>query len=603
VKKKLIEVALPLDKINAAAAREKSIRHGHPATLHLWWARRPLAACRAVIFASLIDDPSAHPDRFPTEADQQIERDRLFVILEQLVQWENSNNELVLAAARKEILKSTGGKPPAIYDPFCGGGSIPLEAQRLGLESYGSDLNPVPVIITKATTEIPQRFGNRPPVNPVAKLRQDLAEWQGAKGLADDVRYYGNWIRSKAWERIGYLYPTANLPKEIGGGHATVIAWLWARTVRCPNPACGAQMLLVRTFALSTKKGKETWIEPLVDKATRTVSFQVRSGDGTVPSPPKLGRGAKFRCLICEETAPDEHIKTEGAAGRMSVQLLAIVADTPGSRIYLSPDAEHAQAAKVAVAESELGQELANDPRNLWCIPYGLRRFRDLFTSRQLVALTTFSDLVSEAREQALLDGASVEYANAIATYLGLLVSRTANTVCSLAVWSQGRDQSVNVFSRQALPMNWDFPEVNPFAGAAGDFGETADSMAKVIEAQTVAQPAHICQDDATQPAYAPLNPLRNCSPPPVRRDSRSGPLSCAGHRRPGIRRHVPQGLRRIPAALQPLGLRETPHGRISDPPGYVRESLQRLGEPGAFPAHARRVAADGVGDPQPLGQ
>src|SRR5579883_1014812 len=281
-RKKLIEVALPLDAINAESAREKSIRHGHPSTLHLWWARRPLAACRAVIFASLVDDPSAHPDQFPTEEAQEAERQRLFRLIEQLVKWENSTNQTVLEAARAEILKSTDGYPPPLLDPFCGGGSIPLEAQRLGLEAHASDLNPVAVLITKALIEIPPKFAGQPPVNPEAKRKMSApGMWTGARGLADDVRYYGQWMRDRAWERIGHLYPKVKLPKEQGGGEATVIAWLWARTVKCPNPACGAQMPLVRSFVLSSKKGGEVLAEPIIDQAAKTVQFISREGKNT----------------------------------------------------------------------------------------------------------------------------------------------------------------------------------------------------------------------------------------------------------------------------------------------------------------------------------
>src|SRR5437588_1767830 len=264
-RKKLIEVTLPLEAINKDSAREKSIRHGHPSTLHLWWARRPLATCRAVLFASLVDDPSEHPEEFPTEKEQEQERDRLFRLIEAMVKWENSNNKELLAKVHAEIFKSTGGNPPPVLDPFAGGGSIPLEAQRLGLEAHASDLNPVAVLINKALIEIPPKFANCPPVNPDAKKSLMAGDWHGAQGLAEDIRYYGKWMRDEAEKRIGHLYPKLTLPKEYGGGEATVIAWLWARTVRCPNPACGAQMPIVRSFYLSKMKGKEAWVEPNID--------------------------------------------------------------------------------------------------------------------------------------------------------------------------------------------------------------------------------------------------------------------------------------------------------------------------------------------------
>jgi putative DNA methylase len=306
VKKKLIEVALPLEAINKESAREKSIRHGHPSTLHLWWARRPLAACRAVLFASLVDDPSSLPDQFPTEADQDKERQRLFRLIEELVKWENTNNHMLLKAAHEEILKSTDGNPPPIYDPFCGGGSIPLEAQRLGLESYGSDLNPVAVLMTKALIEVPPHAAGQPPVNPGAKQKMcGLGMWSGARGLADDVRYYGGWMRDRAFERVGHLYSKSKLPKELGGGEATVIARIWARTVLCPNPACGARMPLVRSFALSTKVGKQSRVEPVIEHASKMCRFEVRTGEGTPVEGTKL-RG-RSRCLFCgtQSTTPN----------------------------------------------------------------------------------------------------------------------------------------------------------------------------------------------------------------------------------------------------------------------------------------------------------
>ena len=295
-KKKLIEVAIPVEAISLASAHEKSVpRHGHPATLHLWWARRPLAACRAVLFASLVDDPSSDPERFPTQAAVEEERARLFRIIERLVQWENSRDEAILDEAKTEIHRSTGGNPPAVLDPFCGGGSIPLEAQRLGLAVFASDLNPVAVLITKALVEIPPFFADRPPVHPDARRGVGgSGEWKGTSGLAADVRRYASWMRDELEDRIGHLYPKARLPREHGGGEAGVIAWLWARTVTCPNPACGAQMPLISSFALSTKKGKEAWLEPIVDLSQRTVGLEVRTGSGAPPHRQRSVEGQAF---------------------------------------------------------------------------------------------------------------------------------------------------------------------------------------------------------------------------------------------------------------------------------------------------------------------
>lgn len=499
MKKKLIEVALPLEAINKEAAREKSIRHGHPSTLHLWWARRPLAACRAVLFASLVDDPSSHPENFPTEADQDRERQRLFRLIEELVKWDNSNSKQLLEAAHHEILKSTDGNPPPVYDPFCGGGSIPLEAQRLGLEAHASDLNPVAVLITKALIEIPPKFAGRPPIHPIEQGRMTgIGMWEGARGLAEDVRHYGQWIRERAFERIGNLYPNVKLPSGNGGGEATVIAWLWARTVQCPNPACGAQMPLISSLVLSTKRDTKVWLQPIVDHSSKEVTFEIRTGDSRPPEPPKVGRGAKFKCLVCQQIAPDQHIKDEGAAGRMKRKLIAIVADAPGGRIYLPAQSDHEDLASSVVPAWAPEQELANDPRNLWCIPYGIRRFRDLFTNRQLVALNTFCELVADARHKIIADGGSALYADAVVTYLAFGVSRLSDSCNANCTWSPSADQSIHLFTRQAIPMVWDYSEANVFARAAGDYEVSLATLIKAL----IATPARLAgtaqQLDAT---------------------------------------------------------------------------------------------------------
>ena len=515
MKKKLIEVALPLEAINVAAAREKSIRHGHPSTLHLWWARRPLAACRAVLFASLVDDPSSHPEKFRTEKAQDKERQRLFRIIEDLVLWENSNNEEVLNKAREEILKSTGGNPPPVYDPFCGGGSIPLEAQRLGLEAYGSDLNPVAVLITKALIEIPPKFAGMPPIHPDQDKELVNLAWNGTAGLAEDVRYYGQWMRDEAEKRIGHLYPKVKLPKEHGGGEATVIAWLWARTVKCPNPACNAQMPLVSSYWLSKKSGKQAWLEAITSN-TSQVRFEVRTGKGIPAPPPKLGRGAKFRCLCCNSASPENHIKAEGAAGRIGAQLLAIVAEGKHGRVYLNANHEQERIAQDTQIAWRPEQELANDPRNLWCIPYGLTTFGDLFTSRQLLALTTFSDLVTEARGKVLEDIAAQpklwrrsrdsnplnptpeDYANAVATYLAFAVDKLADLGNSLNRWEPVAQCPRQLFGRQAIPMIWDFAEGNPLGNSSGAWSVHINNMTR-----TFANPAF--SHSRLRPGYVKL--------------------------------------------------------------------------------------------------
>jgi putative DNA methylase len=481
-RKKLIEVALPLDAINKESAREKSIRHGHPSTLHLWWARRPLAACRAVLFASLVDDPS---NDLPEE-EAKLERDRLFGILEELVKWENSNNESVLERARAEIRKSTGGNPPPVLDPFCGGGSIPLEAQRLGLEAHGSDLNPVAVLITKALIEIPPKFAEQPPVNPESRKTADLSSWRGAQGLAEDVRYYGKWMRDEAQKRIGHLYPK-------GPNGETVIAWIWARTVRCPNPACGARMPLVGSFWLSKKKGKKAWVQPVV--TNREVSFDVKTGEGVPQNGTMNRRGAT--CLVCSTAVPFDHIRSEGQAGYMGQQLMAVIAEAQRGRKYLTPTSEHVEIAEKAEPTWKPEAELPDNTRDFRPQLYGMPAYGDLFTPRQLVALTTFSDLVGEAREKAKQDAMAAglpydgrplneggkgaqAYADAVATYMGFAVDRGANYWSRLTPW--GGDFIVQTFGRQALPMVWDHAEANPLSHATGNWDGAITWIATCLE-------------------------------------------------------------------------------------------------------------------------
>ncbi|TAM79791.1 MAG: DUF1156 domain-containing protein [Acidobacteria bacterium] len=529
-RKKLIEVALPLEAINKEAAREKSIRHGHPSTLHLWWARRPLAACRAVLFASLVDDPSSHPEHFPTEEAQDKERQRLFRIIEELVKWENSNNETVLNAARAEILKSTNGNPPPVLDPFCGGGSIPLEAQRLGLEAHASDLNPVAVLITKALIEIPPKFAGLPPVNPEARKKLDYSKtWRGAEGLAEDVRYYGKWMRDEAEKRIGHLYPKVKLPKEQGGGEATVIAWLWARTVKCPNPACGAQMPLVRSFWLSTKAAKKVWIEPFVDKKLKAVHFEVKTGSGAPPEGTVNRRGAT--CIVCNTPVPFDHIRDEGEAGRMSAKLMAIVAEGSRGRIYLPPNLEHEQIAAKANPKDPPDTSLPERALGFRVQRYGMTKHRDLFTPRQLVALTTFSDSVGEARECVLADArragvdddgkgindggtGATAYADAVATYLAFSLDKMTDTNTTLCTWQIDPPRLRATFGRQALPMTWDFAEAGVFGDAAGDFQRCVGSLCEVLDGLTFPVTGISKQLDATA-AVDGVGAALICTDPP----------------------------------------------------------------------------------------
>ena len=496
-RKKLIEVAIPLEAINAASAREKSIRHGHPSTLHLWWARRPLAACRAVLFAQPVDDPSSRPDKFPTVEAVDEERKRLFKIIEDLVVWENSTNEAVLDRARAEIRKSCGGDLPPVYDPFSGGGSISLEAQRLGLPAYGSDLNPVAVMIGKAMIEIPPKFKDREPVHPGTR---DRNHYRNAEGLAEDVKHYGEWMREQAFERIGHLYPQVDLPKEHGGGKATVIAWIWSRTVPSPDPAFGdVQVPIASSFLLSSKAGKEAWIEPIVDKVAKTISYRIRKC-GTKEEIAKAKEGTKagravFRCLLSDTAITPDYVKAKGNADEMGQTLIAIAAEGKGSRIYVAPNEAH-----IATAASHEAREVARVCRDTFlsgetparltggtCHGYGLNQWGKLFTDRQLVALNTFSDLVHEARTEierdALTAGLSNDsppirdggtgakaYAEAVSVYLAFAMSRVAMSGNSLVRWNQVGEKAQHIFGRQAIPMLWDYAETNPLGRATGAF-------------------------------------------------------------------------------------------------------------------------------------
>ncbi|MFN8634272.1 MAG: DUF1156 domain-containing protein [Chloroflexota bacterium] len=549
-KKKLIEVALPLEAINVASAREKSIRHGHPSTLHLWWARRPLAAARAVIFAQMVDDPSSHPERFPTEEAQDAERQRLFRLIEELVKWENTTNETVLQEAREEIWKSwrdtcaanqdhpraaelfNPEKLPAFHDPFAGGGSIPLEAQRLGLEAYASDLNPVAVLINKAMIEIPPKFAGMPPVNPEARKEQRLIgrQWKGAEGLAEDVRYYGKWMRDEAEKRIGHLYPKVEITAEMAeerpdlkpliGRKLTVIAWLWARTVKSPNPAFAhVDVPLASTFMLSTKPGKEAYVQPVVEGDS--YRFTVKVGKPTDPEAAnvgtKLARGANFRCLLSGAPITPDYIKAEGMAKRMGARMMAIVAEGDRGRVYLPPNAEHERIAASAEPTWAPDQEIAYDPHSgaTYCVLYGLTQFCDLFTNRQLTALTTFSEAVQVAREQVDRDAQnghsdedrtmdacksrSIEYPEAVRAYLGLAVSRLANRCSSLNFWDSLGENVQQVFARQALPVPWDFVEANPFSSSTGNFLGQLEYLIGVLAQMPALTMGHAVSQDAAR--------------------------------------------------------------------------------------------------------
>ncbi|SMP61414.1 putative DNA methylase [Neorhodopirellula lusitana] len=599
-RKKLIEVALPLEAINTASAREKSIRHGHPSTLHLWWARRPLAACRAVLFSSLVNDPDDDPMYGHDENVAATERAKLFDLIEELVLWENSNNPKVINAARLEIARSIaankvadkeladdtplvanapelpeeqakylpdpppeytahdvrfkmpGLKPeqvnhflahyaPPVLDPFAGGGSIPLEAQRLGLRAYASDLNPVPVLINKALIEIPPRFAGQPPVNPEAQQGKLATKvYSGAEGLAEDVSYYGKWMRDEAEKRIGHLYPKVKVTQQMVddgrpdlepyiGQELTVIGYVWARTVESPNPAySGRQVPLTNSFWLCTKKGKWAWVEPEVHGDGYT--FKVRRGEpskeevSVIKAGTKLGRGSNFGCLLSNQPIQEDHIKAEGMAGRIGQRLMATVAVGKRERVFLDPrtvDEETAFSIERPSEVGAVGAELAKDKRALWCLLYGLTTFDKLYSDRQLLAMQTFAQLIREVREQVAHDAATDKseietYADALETYLAFAVSKSADYWSNLCTWrSDPKNLGIgHVFVYQALPMAWDFAECNPFSTSSGSWHKNLSWVISYLRAHNVGSVGLVRQLDAASAAYEAKEAIVSTDPP-----------------------------------------------------------------------------------------
>jgi putative DNA methylase len=566
-RKKLIEVAIPLEAINAASAREKSIRHGHPSTLHLWWARRPLAAARAVIFCQMVDDPSAVPEEFPTEEEQEKERLRLFALISELVLWESTTNEQVLNRARDEIRRSwrrccadnadhpeaaelfIPEKVPGFHDPFAGGGALPLEAQRLGLESFATDLNPVAVLINKAMIEIPAKFAGKPPVNPESRRNLDVQQWQGAQGLAEDVRYFGQWMRDEAKKRIGDLYPKVKITQDMvndpewprpdlkayEGKDLTVIAWIWARTVRSPNPAFDKiSVPLIATFKLGTKPGKEVCIRPVVDDDK--YDFRVVLGADKSPdqaSGTKIS-GANFRCLLSGDTITSSYIKDEARAGRMGQRLVAVVAQGTRGRVYLSPTDTHQNTALSAAPEWSPDVEFFQKALGFRIGPYGMSKWSDLFTRRQLAILSTLSSLVSEAHQLIAIsssncdpgpqshtsseqaDARANEYADAVCTYLGLLIGRLADYCSTVCTWANNPQMEIvrGTFARQALPITWDFAEANPFGPSTGSIEIILEWIYKVLMGFSPCISGHAYQEDAARPGPESRNKVISTDPP-----------------------------------------------------------------------------------------
>ena len=551
--RKLIEVALPLKEINEACAREKSIRHGHPSTLHLYWARRPLAAARAVLFAQLVNDPGWDDELqigYKRKADANRKREELFEIIRELVKWENTNNEIVLEKARAEIRKSwkvtcelnkdhpqaseifNPDKLPAFHDPFAGGGSIPLEAQRLGLEAWASDLNPVAVLINKAMIEIPPKFVGHRPIGPIPQCDQQKeisVSWPGVTGLAEDVRRYGHWVRQEAFKRIGHLYPPIKISEEMiaerpdlaqyRGKELTVIAYIWARTVKSPNPLYShVDVPLTSTFLLSEKKGKEAWIEPIIDGDRYDFKVRVGMPDDieTIKKGTKAtGRSSNFTCLLSNTPIDGKYIKAEGQAGRIGSKLMAIVCEGFNRREYLSAPHEQETIAFSACPKWQPEQKMNQDTTDLVSgRGYGFSNWHQIFTRRQLSALTAFSDLIQEAHTRIEHDSdpqislvditqhidndtESLTYANGITAYLSIALDKAVNYWSSLCSWHTGRDSITSTLGRQAIAMVWDYAEANPFCSSSGNFLLGIEQVVKFLPNTTTKSLGHSNQANA----------------------------------------------------------------------------------------------------------
>lgn len=514
--KKLIEVALPIDEITLEMEKEKMARTGRPSTVHLWWSRRSLAEARAIMFASLVDDPSSHPERFQSKEEQEFERCRLIRLMINLCKIENTNNSELLAQAKEEIEKYSEGELPKCYDPFAGGASMPLEAQRLGLEVKASDLNPVAVVINKALAEIPPRFSNKKPIQ-LEQGKQEQFEWQAAEGLAEDVRAYGKVLCDKAFDQLKYFYPPVEDEKH---EKKSVFSWIWARTVKCPNPTCGFHIPLAAGFDFSKKKGSEAWAEPILkNDDLRFVIHHEKRKDPTIKA--KVGTSAVFKCPKCGEITTAQYIKEAGNSRGFEYQLMAVVADEGGKHLYLEPDDLQIQCAKVNPPEEIPHGTLPTKSGNFAPPNFGLLDYSQLFTNRQLLFLTTVSklliDLQKEIEEDAIKEGwrddnISLEqggsgakaYSQAICVYLGMSLSKLTDRSSALTSWDSSSGGKIrNVFSRAAMPMIWDFAETNPFFSSSGSLEKTINAAADAIAMLPAGKTAKIRQADATKHSSA----------------------------------------------------------------------------------------------------
>lgn len=484
-RRKLIEASIPLEKINEQSAREKSIRHGHPSTMHLWWSRKPTATARAVLFSQIVDDPTTRPDLFPTVEEQEAERRELFTIIEQISNWDVVKDDKggFFEKAREKIQLHTGGNPPPVIDPFAGGGSIPLEAQRLGLEAHASDVNPVAVLLEKALIEIPSELSGFPSIHPTNEEHSIGANsqqtWVGTSGLAEDVLYYGNLLFKRAQKRIESLYPKAILSD---GSEAPVIAWLWVRTVKCTNPTCSLEVPLTSSWRISTKTGNQAYVKPLVTNGR--IQFEVKNDAAGWPNGIEDGTvnrsGAK--CIACGNAISFEYIRNQGQSGQLGSQLIATVASGKGRREYISPTPQHAQAANVTPPSELPPGFLPAQALGFRVQAYGFKKYSDLFTPRQLIALDTFSDELQKLKEELHSTEVPEQYTNGLLTMLALSISKCSDYWSSFSTWNAPGEKMRNVFARQAIPMIWNFAEAMPFSHLSGGYLGQLEWVVKTIK-------------------------------------------------------------------------------------------------------------------------
>jgi putative DNA methylase len=504
----LIEVALPLSEINDASAYDKMPGIGpHPKGIHHWWARLPLPTARAILFASVVDDPSEDLERFPTEERQTQERERLFDIIRSLMQKKLHEHPEVYAAAKAEMLSQCAGRLPTVYDPFAGGGSIPLEASRMGFSAQAADLNPVAVLLNKCNLEIAPRWARCPPVNPTDRKQIGGTDsWPGTHGLAADVRYYSSRIRNQLSERVGHLYPNATSATHHNG--VSVVAWIWARTVVSPNPAMhGKRVPLMSTFWLSSKANGQVWVDPSFDAhAADGLRFEIRFGTATKEQTAKFklgtraGKAQDFYCLLSNQPIPRDYVQAEGKAGRLGTTLVATVVEGKPRKTYVAATPEQLQAATASLdspipelARSTFLSGTLPDRANITggvCSAYGINTWGQLFTNRQLIALVTLSDLITivakEVKADALRTGMAAgdadDYADTIQTFLALAQDRCADFNNSLCRWSPSNQKVMNLYARQALPMVWDYAEANLLGDSVGAWQTCSDYVADCVQ-------------------------------------------------------------------------------------------------------------------------